>query len=309
MNRLRVITLSLLVLVTVAGALPITETLAKWSRRAAVSYRKKHRRHSRAWWRRHHALMRARRARALERRRLAELARAGGAPGVDTSLLTFNANASGPYVPSDGTAPPALPAASNSATSTAPPSTPAALASALASAPARAVAPARSSLLPFDFATPHNWTAGRKTRSGAAVFTVASADGRAAGTAVVAPVALSASELAGVPVGPKTKTVGGTPIAALRRTVIDKMVAEGGWVTNDFVQELRGRKVFVVQAQTGAPGAPTQTLTFYFTEIDGRLYSLATTAPLELAEPVAAGSQQFMSSLQPAASRNTASQK
>jgi hypothetical protein len=138
---------------------------------------------------------------------------------------------------------------------------------------------------------------------------VATSDGRAAGTAVIAPVALSGAELSGVGVGPKTKTVGGTPVAALRRTVIDRMVAEGGWVTNDFVQELRGRKVFVVQAQTGAPGAPAQSLTFYFTEIDGRLYSLATTAPFEFAAPVAAGSEQFMASLQPAASKNTASQK
>jgi hypothetical protein len=288
MNRLRVITLTLLVLVTVAGALPITESLAKWSRRSAVSNRKRYRKHSRAWWRRHRALMRARRARAAERRRLAA-SRAGAAPGVNTALLTFNANASGPFVPADGTAPPGL--------------------ATLTSTSARATAPARSSLLPFDFATPHNWTAGRKTRSGAAVFTVATPDGRASGTAVIAPVALSAAELAGVTVGPKTKTVGGTPVAALRRTVIDRMVAEGGWVTNDFVQEMRGRKVFVVQAQTGAPGAPSQSLTFYFTEVEGRLYSLATTAPFQFAAPIAAGSEQFMASLQPAAGRNTASQK
>ena len=289
MNRLRVITLTLLVLVTVAGALPITESLAKWSRRSAASQRKRYRKHSRAWWRRHRALMRARRARAVERRRLAELARANGAPKINTSLLTFNANVGAPVMPASAVDPVA-------------PAT-------LASTPARAAVPARSTLLPFDFATPHNWTAGRKTRSGAAVFTVATPDGRAAGTAVIAPVSLSGAELAGVNVGPKTKTIGGTPVAALRRTVIDRMVAEGGWVTNDFVQELRGRKLFVVQAQTGAPGAPAQSLTFYFTEIDGRLYSLATTTPFEFAAPVAVGSEQFMASLQPAASRNAASQK
>lgn len=290
MNRLRLITLTLLVLVTVAGALPITESLAKWSRRSAVSNRKRHRKHSRAWWRRHRALVRARRARAEERRRLVTAAAGNpGMPKINTALLTFNANAGAPLM-SAVASNPAAPAT-------------------LASTPARAVAPARTSLLPFDFATPHNWTAGRKMRSGAAVFTVATSDGRAAGTAVVAPVALSGAELAGVPVGPKTKTVGGTPVAALRRTVIDRMVAEGGWVTNDFVQELRGRKVFVVQAQTGAPGAPAQSLTFYFTEIDGRLYSLATTAPFEFAAPIAAGSEQFMASLQPAASRNTTAQK
>ena len=296
MNRLRVVTLTLLVLVTAAGTLPVTETLAKWSRRSAVSQRKRFRKHSRAWWRRHRALMRARRARALERRRLAELARANANPRINTALLTFNANVGAPVM--FGSTP-------NLAAPTQNPVAPATL----ASTPARATAPARSSLLPFDFATPHNWTAGRKLRSGAAVFTVATPDGRAAGTAVIAPVALSPAEMAGVTVSPKTKTLGGTPVAALRRTVIDRMVAEGGWVTNDFVQEMRGRKVFVVQAQTGTPGAPTQSLTFYFTEIDGRLYSLATTAPLDMAAPLAAGSEQFMASLQPAASRNTASQK
>jgi hypothetical protein len=290
MNRLRIITLTLLVLVTVAGALPITESLAKWSRRSAVSNRKRHRKHSRAWWRRHRALVRARRARAAERRRLAaETADNPAALGINTALLTFNANVGAPLMP-------------GSASNPAAPAT-------LASTPARAAAPERTSLLPFDFETPHNWTSGRKTRSGAAVFTVATPDGRAAGTAVIAPVSLSGAELAGVTVGPKTKTLGGTPVAALRRTVIDRMVAEGGWVTNDFVQELRGRKVFVVHAQTGTPGAPTQSWVFYFTEIDGRVYSLATTAPFEFAAPIAAGSEQFMASLQPAASRNTASQK
>lgn len=291
MNRLRVVILTLLVLVTTAGMLPITESLAKWSRRSAVSYRKRHRTHSRAWWRRHRALVRARRERAAERRRLtaAGLAPAAGeANGVKTSLLSFNANAVAQ----------ATPAAAAPLTASA----------AIASVNARASEP-RTSLLPFDFATPHNWAPSRRSRAGAAVFSVATPDGRAAGTAVVAPVSLSSAELSGSPTGPKTKTVGGMSITALRRTVIDRMVAEGGWVTNDFVQELHGRRVFVVLAQTGAPGAPAQSWAFYFTEIDGRVYSLATTAPVEFAAPLAAGSEQFMASLQPAASRNTASQK
>jgi hypothetical protein len=284
MNRLRVITLSLLVLVTVAGALPITESLAKWSRRSASAQRKRARRHSRAWWRRHRALLRARRARSEQRRRLAlanrpEGAGAGGATAVNTSLLSFNA--------------PPAPAA----------------AAALASTPARATLTRTSGLLPFDFTPPHNWSAARKGRAGAAVFSVTTPDGRSSGTAVVAPVALSAAELAGAPVGARTKSVGGMSVTALRRTVIDRMVAEGGWVTNDFVQDMHGRRVFVVLAQTGAPGAPSQSWAFYFTEVDGRVYSLATTAPVEFAAPLAAGSEQFMASLQPAASRNTASQR
>ncbi|MDQ3803113.1 MAG: hypothetical protein M3416_04590, partial [Acidobacteriota bacterium] len=105
------------------------------------------------------------------------------------------------------------------------------------------------------------------------------------------------------------KTVGGLSVAALRRTVIDRMVAAGGWVTNDYVREAHGRRVFVVLAQTGAPASPSKSLTFYFTEVDGRVYSLATTAPVELAAPFAAGSEQFMASLRPAGSRNLATQK
>jgi hypothetical protein len=285
MNRLRVITLSLLVLVTVAGALPITESLAKWSRRSASGQRKRVRRHSRAWWRRHRALVRARRARAEERRRLALAGGAegsGGANAINTSLLSFNA--------------PPAPA-------------PAPSAAAFASTPARSTLTRTSGMLPFDFTPPHNWSPARKGRPGAAVFSVTTPDGRGAGTAVVAPVALSAAEVAGAPVGPKTKSVGGLSVTALRRTVIDRMVAEGGWVTNDFVQDMHGRRVFVVLAQTGAPGAPAQSWAFYFTEVDGRVYSLATTAPVEFAVPLAAGSEQFMASFQPAASRNTASQK
>lgn len=278
MNRLRVITLTLLVLVTVAGALPITESLAKWSRRSASAQRKRYRKHSRAWWRRHRAMMRARRARAEQRRRLALANRAASTTGTDTSLLTFNAAAA--------------PAAA-----------------ALASTPARATLVRTSALLPFNFTPPHNWSAARKGRTGSAVFSVTTPDGRGSGTAVVAPVSLSTAELAGSPVSPKTKSVGGFPVTALRRTVIDRMVAEGGWVTNDFVQEMQGRRVFVVLAQTGAPGQPSQSLAFYFTEIDGRVYSLATTGPVEFAAPLAAGSAQFMASLQPAASRNAASQR
>jgi hypothetical protein len=126
---------------------------------------------------------------------------------------------------------------------------------------------------------------------------------------VLMPFDVPAAAASDSPVGPRTKTVGGAPVAALRRTVIDRMVAEGGWVVNDMVREMGGRKVFVVVAQTGAPGAPTKSLTFYFTEMDGRISTLATTAPVEFAEPVAAGSEQVMSTLRPANNRNVAAQQ
>ncbi|HLM56777.1 MAG TPA: hypothetical protein VK422_11730, partial [Pyrinomonadaceae bacterium] len=146
----------------------------------------------------------------------------------------------------------------------------------------------------------------RRTAAGDLVFSVRSADGRPAGMAVLAPVSLKGSDLTAAPAPARSKTVGGAPVAALRRTVIDRMVAEGGWVTNDMVQDIRGRRVFVVVAQTGAPGAPTKSWAFYFTELDGRVYSLATTAPVEFGAPVAAASEQFMASLRAASDSNAA---
>jgi hypothetical protein len=285
MNRLRILSISLLVIVTVAGGLPVTESLAKWSRRSAVSQHKRHRRHSRAWWRHHRALLRARRERADERRRRAADSTATlsagtrPAPALKTSLLSFHET-------------PASPGGDSSRAPSSAPTT-----------------GARTGLLPFDFTPSHTWSPVRKSPSGAAVFNVTTPDGRNAGMAVVAPVSLSNAELASAPVTSKTKTVGGLSVTALRRTVIDRMVAEGGWVTNDFVQEMHGRRVFVVLAQTGAPGAPAQSWAFYFTEIEGRVYSLATTAPIEFAAPLAAGSEQFMASLRAAGDKNVAAQK
>ena len=265
MSRLRVVTLSVLILALVAGGLPITGSLAKWSRGAAASGRKqnkKYRRRSRAWWRRHRARARLRRERAERRRRERLAAWRTANPGLPIPAAL-------------------APVAFRSVNAAA------------ARRPAPAPAPAAAAAAP------------RRTARGETTFTVRGADGRAAGTAVVAPVALQPEAAA----GPRAKMVGGVNVGTLRRTVIDRMVAEGGWVTNDFVKETNGRRVFVVLAQTGAPGAPTQSLTFYFTEVDGRLYSLATTAPVELAAPVAAGSEQFMASIRAAGARNLATQK
>jgi hypothetical protein len=163
--------------------------------------------------------------------------------------------------------------------------------------------------MPFDFNVPSNWSPAKRARQGEAVYTVLAPDGRAAGTAVLAPVSLSATQVAAAPTTVKTKSVGGVPVTALRRTVIDRMVAEGGWVTNDIVQESHGRRVFVVLAQTGTPGMPARSWTFYFTEIDGRVYSLATTAPVEFSAPLAAGSEQLMATLKSASSKNVASER
>jgi hypothetical protein len=169
-------------------------------------------------------------------------------------------------------------------------------------------AAARAPQLPFQLTLPNTWGDARRASNGDAIFNVRTPDGRAAGTAVISAVKVSAAEAAHA-APPRAKSVGGLSVTALRRTVIDRMVAEGGWVTNDMVREIQGRRVFVVFAQTGAPGAPTQSWSFYFTEVDGRVYSLATNTPIELAAPVATGSEQVMASLKSLVSRNLAEQQ
>ena len=275
MNKLRIFFLSMLILVLLGAGLPLTETLAKWGHRSSVGSRKKqkhYRRHSRAWWRRYRARQRARRERALMRRRLRaeQLASSLSRPAVTT--------------PAPGVSPVSFSRV----------------------APRPSLAPARAPRLPFQLTVPHNWGDARKAANGDTVFNVRTPDGRAAGTAVISAVKASGAESA---VAPKAKTVGGMSVTALRRTVIDRMVAEGGWVTNDMVRDIQGRRVFVVFAQTGAPGAPTQSWSFYFTEVDGRVYSLATNTPVEFAGPVASGSEQVMASVKSSGGRNLAEQQ
>ena len=92
--------------------------------------------------------------------------------------------------------------------------------------------------------------------------------------------------------------LGGVSFAELRRTVIDKMIAAGGWVSNDYEREVGGHRVFVVTAQTPADGRSSdKTWNFYFTEVNGRIYSLATEAEVQSAERMAVEAERFISNL------------
>lgn len=95
----------------------------------------------------------------------------------------------------------------------------------------------------------------------------------------------------------RNKTIGGVSTNALRRTVIDKMMREEGFVVNDYQKDVNGKKVYVVVAQTTVGGAPQSKL-FYFTEVDGRIYSLATSAPINSQERLAQESERVINSLQ-----------
>ena len=95
----------------------------------------------------------------------------------------------------------------------------------------------------------------------------------------------------------RNKTVGGVPTTSLRREVIDRMIRENGWVVNDYQKEIAGQQVYVVVAQSQAKGGRTQSRMFYFTEVDGRIYSVSTNSPVEESERLAEESEKVINSL------------
>lgn len=150
---------------------------------------------------------------------------------------------------------------------------------------------------PFDFAMPQAWRLAGAGGEGSLKFAVTGRDGKAAGSASLSPFTLSGPSAAQDVITPRTKLIGGVPLPVLRRAIIDRMVVEGGWVTNDLEREIEGRRVYVVVAQKGDGGVASESMTFYFTEVEGRLYSLATNSPVQSAAPVAADSEQLLSTL------------
>lgn len=94
----------------------------------------------------------------------------------------------------------------------------------------------------------------------------------------------------------RAKSVGGVSTVALRRTVIDKMFKEQGWVVNDYQKDVDGKKVYVVVAQSPGAGG-VQSRVFYFMEVDGRVYNLATSAPVNHSEKLAQDSEKVLNSL------------
>lgn len=269
MNWMRTAVLTVLVASLLALGLPVQDSLARWSRRAAVAHRRgSHRfcRHSRAWWRRHRSRTRERQARARLRRQQRETAHTTRRGEAADARLN---------------APAGAPLTSRRARNAAPP------------APQ-----VQGPQNPYVFVPPTTWSLSRVQAPGSLTFSVApSGAGKSNAKATLAPVVLTGAGAAADIISPRSKTLGGVALPALRRTVIERMIAEGGWVANDMERTMQGRRVYVVVAHKGAGGVARESLTFYFTEIDGQLYSLATTAPVELAAPVAADAERVMASL------------
>lgn len=118
------------------------------------------------------------------------------------------------------------------------------------------------------------------------------------GNASLSVVALSRPAPAFLTLKEQQQILGGVSFGELRRIVIDKMIAAGGWVTNDFEREVGGRRVFVVTAQTPAAGhSPEKSWNYYFTEVNGRIYSLTTEATGDSSERMASEAEKFIASL------------
>jgi hypothetical protein len=95
----------------------------------------------------------------------------------------------------------------------------------------------------------------------------------------------------------RNRSVGGVPTASLRREVINRMVRENGWVVNDYQKEVGDKQVYVVVAQSQSTGGRVQSRMFYFTEVDGRIYSVAMNSNPDAATRLAEESEKVIFSL------------
>ena len=152
----------------------------------------------------------------------------------------------------------------------------------------------------FTMPLPDGWSPG-STANGASSFRITSPSGMPEANATLA-VAVPASTNGNQPIGREQRNMlGAVTFSDLRRTVIDRMIGAGGWVVNDRQRDIHGRRVFQVIAQTPATsdGKPEQVWNFYFTEIDGRIYSLTTHTAGSFTDKLAADAELFLSNFRP----------
>jgi len=125
----------------------------------------------------------------------------------------------------------------------------------------------------FTMSLPAGWSTDA-VKNGVSTFRIAGDTGEAQATLTVVTAAPSPNQLFW---RQQRNTLAGVSFTDLRRTVIDKMVTSGGWVINDRQKDVAGQKVFEVIAQTPAGnGKREQVWNVYFTEMNGRIYSLTT---------------------------------
>ncbi|QYO68132.1 hypothetical protein [Leptolyngbya sp. 7M] len=165
----------------------------------------------------------------------------------------------------------------------------------IAAAPApKAPVAKRSVVMPSGESAPKSWQADSANPSEVR-FKVDNGRGGDAGSAAITVVGPAMGETV---TSGRNRTVGGVATTSLRREVINQMIRENGWVVNDYQKEIGGKPVYVVVAQSQAPGGRVQSRMFYFTESNGRIYSVATNSSAETAEKVAEETEKVIRSLQ-----------
>ena len=147
---------------------------------------------------------------------------------------------------------------------------------------------------------PNGWLISSNV-NGVETFRVAAAAGMSEAHASLAVVALASTNTNQILGREQRNSLGGVSFADLRRNVIDKMISAGGWVVNDRQREFGGHRVFEVIAQTPGTkdGKPDQVWNFYFTEINGRIYSLTTHVETGATERLANDAEKFLSTFSP----------
>lgn len=266
----RAIALSLIMLLTIGLMLPLVPTEASNKSKSSYSRKKKKKikKYSKAWWRRYRARMKKKRAllarkRALRAKRL-KYAKAKSNKAHDASKTAVKPEMKSPVAQQP-----------------------------VAASYAGGYYDSRAG---WSVTVPAGWTNRPAQEGNDSTFKLYS-NGSTAGSATISVVGSAAPQFNDLGKG-QQKTLGGVSVANFRRIVIDKMIREEGWVVNDYVKEIGGKRVFVVVAQTPAMnGQPAQTKVFYFTESGGRIMSVATSSTADAAERVAGDSEKVIQSL------------
>lgn len=150
-------------------------------------------------------------------------------------------------------------------------------------------------VLPTGGIAPRTWMTDEVTPN-EMIFKVSDKNGSNLGSASISVVGPAKEEVQII--NRRIKMIGGITTTSLRRTVIDQMIEEGGWITNDYQKEIDGQKVYVVEAKSPGEKGVLNSRLFYFTEVDGEIYNVATNSEEKSVELLAVESEKVINSLQ-----------
>jgi len=291
---LRTIAIALILVLSVGVMLPFSNSAHGVRQSVQVSKKRHYRYRSRAWWRRYRARLRQKRAAAaqLAAHRNQMLSLPKNIPVGDLSAV---GGPSVPVLPETSLGVSTLPAPPAYAAASAKPAVAANAQPIVVTTDSQPVA--ASPNVQAAHASPNGQTRPRVV--GNLNAAVKSPVAKLPGQMSLSVVALSRPNPVFLTSREEKNMLAGLPVSDLRRIVIDKMVAAGGWVTNDFVREVNGKRVFVVMARTpGDTLTPERAWTFYFTEAGGRIYGLTTDSSLEFADRMSNEAERYIETLQ-----------